>query len=356
MKRARIRAFTLIELLVVIAIIAILIALLLPAVQSAREAARRSQCKNNLKQIGLALHNYHDVHAVLPPGAVGLTNSLSNNNGYGWNWHILPFMDQAPLFEKYNANVSVGDVASGNAALSGTVLRSVRCPSDVGPEQDSMNSALSAADRIADMGTTNYVGSFGVGQPASGINPRYVQGVFGHNTKVKFSDIRDGLSNVFVVGERRMPALCGDHTRVWMLMVGDQYCSFWAGANDAYFWPGPAVFYDSTGRRSLRQFLGATVAGNLNRDATTSPRTGNYNQTVMASRAARINHLADGLPGTPMTGPNAEMVSMGYSSWHTGGAHLLLGDGAVRFATENMDVNIYVNMSRRFDGETLGEF
>ncbi len=101
--------FTLIELLVVIAIIAILIALLLPAVQQAREAARRSQCKNNLKQIGLAMHNYHEIYQTFPPGIVSVTNAagpcVSNgNNTWGWGTYLLPQMDQAPMFQQLAPN------------------------------------------------------------------------------------------------------------------------------------------------------------------------------------------------------------------------------------------------------------
>src|SRR4051812_6730319 len=92
------RGFTLIELLVVIAIIAVLIALLLPAVQQAREAARRSQCKNNLKQIGLALHNYHDTANTLPPGWIGDPTGSNAGNRWGWGTMILPYLDQAPLY------------------------------------------------------------------------------------------------------------------------------------------------------------------------------------------------------------------------------------------------------------------
>src|SRR5689334_25410189 len=108
------RAFTLIELLVVIAIIAVLIALLLPAVQQAREAARRTQCKNNLKQIGLALHNYHDTFRLFPPGYVdrnGNPNLTPDNDlGPGWGWaaFLLPYIDQSPLYSPINFNVGVG--------------------------------------------------------------------------------------------------------------------------------------------------------------------------------------------------------------------------------------------------------
>ncbi|OYW13961.1 MAG: hypothetical protein B7Z55_16195, partial [Planctomycetales bacterium 12-60-4] len=130
------RGFTLIELLVVIAIIAILIALLLPAVQQAREAARRSQCVNNLKQLGLAIHNYHDNFNAFPPGWIGVTNrtpDTEGNSGFAWGAHLLPQLDQSPLYGRLNFNRECYDPAFNAVAMS-TVLPAFRCPSD--PSQD----------------------------------------------------------------------------------------------------------------------------------------------------------------------------------------------------------------------------
>ncbi|HVJ68323.1 MAG TPA: DUF1559 domain-containing protein, partial [Caulifigura sp.] len=131
-------AFTLIELLVVIAIIAILIALLLPAVQQAREAARRSQCQNNLKQIGLALHNYESTYRLFPIGSRGGTiyNQTGTKNGTNWRVSVLPFLDQAPLFNQLNfvsgsfsSNPTEATSYVGNEALRGFVMTAYRCPS-----------------------------------------------------------------------------------------------------------------------------------------------------------------------------------------------------------------------------------
>jgi prepilin-type N-terminal cleavage/methylation domain-containing protein len=128
--RRRWPAFTLIELLVVIAIIAILVALLLPAVQQAREAARRTQCKNNLKQLGLALHNYHDQHLVLPPGYVSDYTSAGTDTGPGWGWAamMLPQMDQAPLYQ--TIDFSVGIESPKHATVRLIVPALMLCPSD----------------------------------------------------------------------------------------------------------------------------------------------------------------------------------------------------------------------------------
>ena len=129
------RGFTLIELLVVIAIIAILIALLLPAVQQAREAARRSVCQNNLKQIGLALHNYHDVHRTFPPGWIGVESGVVNfegESGFGWGAFILPYVDQAPLYQSFDFDESM--VHAMNLSKLKQTLSVYLCPSD--PKQD----------------------------------------------------------------------------------------------------------------------------------------------------------------------------------------------------------------------------
>src|SRR5579871_6659577 len=129
------KGFTLIELLVVIAIIAVLMALLLPAVQQAREAARRSQCKNNLKQVGLALHNYHEIANMLPPGWVGITAGapdIHGLNGWGWASKILPLLDQSTAYNQINFSVDVSNAA--NNAMRLTTFPVFRCPSDPQPD------------------------------------------------------------------------------------------------------------------------------------------------------------------------------------------------------------------------------
>jgi len=190
------RGFTLIELLVVIAIIAILIALLLPAVQQAREAARRMSCKNNLKQIGIALHNYHDTNKVFPPASFG-------TNQYGWMVRILPMMEQKSLYEKISPNGQFFgnfDPMNGNFDTSGiagapesTVIASYRCPS-----------SAKQADVYDNYGTSNYVGNAGGGLRDPGTNPNFgssTTGTIFSGSSVRMGDITDGTSNTFLVGE-----------------------------------------------------------------------------------------------------------------------------------------------------------
>jgi prepilin-type N-terminal cleavage/methylation domain-containing protein len=171
------RGFTLIELLVVIAIIAVLIALLLPAVQQAREAARRTQCKNNLKQIGLALHNYLDTHLVFPPGYIdrngnpNVTPDLDQGPGWGWASFLLPMMDQSNVHNQINFNQGVGLLS--NITISQKPLSIFRCPSDGGRETFSVYDS-NFTTPIATLAFSNYVGCNGWSEcfDAAGGNPQ----------------------------------------------------------------------------------------------------------------------------------------------------------------------------------------
>lgn len=353
-KRAK-KGFTLIELLVVIAIIAILIALLLPAVQQAREAARRSQCKNNLKQIGLALMNYHDVARTLPPGVVKTV--VPDNNNFGWLTMCLPYFDQAPLFKKLDSKIDIN--AGVNTNLNDTILTAARCPSDVGDDQFDNGTDI--------IGTTNYLGNFGVGVPrisgsetrtetAGLYHPRHLQGILGLNSRTRIRDVKDGMSNVILAGERRMPRNC----TVWPATVAGtaasdmegQYCSFWSGP------VGNAIGADA----KVAAILATTTDGNIeDNDATTGSLvlSGNVvgarpaGNTGTAPNVVKINKT---LAGLTLSDVRQDTVTIGFSSWHTGGMQAVLGDGTVRFLSENIDGTIYTNLSRRADGRTLGEF
>lgn len=301
--RRRRTAFTLIELLVVIAIIAVLVALLLPAVQQAREAARRAQCKNSLKQIGLALHNYHDQFNVLPPGWVGVQNGSLNiygANGWGWASKILPQMDLAPLFNKLNFDVSVADPV--NAGTRTTNLPIFRCPSDIGPNVWTITAEGGAA--LAELANANYAGVFGVSDIDECVDgdagnwpfpTRFPQcggeGTFYHNSVVRFADMLDGASNTFMVGEHKSDP-----------QFAPPWFSTWAGVVP-------------NGEDAIIRILGTT------------DHTPNHPS----------NHIDD------------------FSSHHVGGAHFVYGDGSVRFLSTNIDLRHYQSMATRAARDITGE-
>lgn len=174
--------FTLIELLVVIAIIAVLIALLLPAVQQAREAARRTQCTNNLKQIGLAMHNHHDAYRSFPPGWI-TTDTSQPNPGWSWQAKILPYIDQAPLYMTLNVDVTTAIPAATGGTPIMTLITGFRCPSDAG-------AAINA--NYGNYPNTNYVVNREAVGPDASNKP----------TNMTFANFLDGSSNTILVGER----------------------------------------------------------------------------------------------------------------------------------------------------------
>ncbi|HEY0984769.1 DUF1559 family PulG-like putative transporter [Schlesneria sp.] len=290
------RGFTLIELLVVIAIIAVLIALLLPAVQQAREAARRTQCKNNLKQIGLALHNYHDNFSTLPPGWIGVTGTTPDvfgMNGWGWASKILPQIDQGPLYNSINFSAKMESPANAIARIS--PISAFRCASDTAPGSVWKIQDESATD-LAELAVANYIGVFGTSEMdhcADHPNaPCMGEGTFFQNSRVQIRDITDGLSNTLIVGERRTRR---DNGYSWT--------STWAGVV-------------ANGDDAITRVLGS------------SDHTPNN----------PANHIDD------------------FSSYHVGGAHFVLGDGSVRFISANMDHGLYQNLTTRAAGDLVGEF
>lgn len=334
LKRSSHNGFTLIELLVVIAIIAVLVALLLPAVQQAREAARRSQCKNNLKQLGLALHNYHETHNLFPPGYVDGRGSSATIPAFTahWTWtaFLLPFVDQAPLYSLINVgNITPNQaVADSNRRTSMQVpLQMFRCPSDPGPAQTSNRRVRSnpATESQVEIPITNYLASNDVTRlrqlrsknPVNGsttVGGDGALGAFWRDSNLRFRDITDGSSNTILIGER----------------------SYYLGTFE--MWAG---------------VLHATVG-----NSTTGP-----NETAsdigLVSAFSCIRHPIN--PG-PAAGAERPLC---YSSQHTGGAHFLLADGAVRFISENISTHTNVSadvgstLARLIaiqDGQVIGEF
>ncbi|QDU98065.1 DUF1559 family PulG-like putative transporter [Lignipirellula cremea] len=182
------KGFTLVELLVVIAVIGVLLALLLPAVQMAREAARRSECENHLKQIGIALHNHHDTFGHLPSGWTGV--SPSGSPGWGWGAHSLKYMEQNNIEDLINFKLSVADPV--NVAALASSVHTFHCPSATGDESFVLGGLT--------VGKSNYVGVFGTEEIEDA--PSHGDGVMYHNSATRFLDISDGLSTTFMIGER----------------------------------------------------------------------------------------------------------------------------------------------------------
>jgi prepilin-type N-terminal cleavage/methylation domain-containing protein/prepilin-type processing-associated H-X9-DG protein len=205
MKHSR-SGFTLIELLVVIAIIAVLIALLLPAVQSAREAARRVQCVNNLKQMGVAMHNYHDAFSILPPGYIAASRFIDGETdtapGWGWAAQILAQIDQAPLYASINVWLPIQSGANTTAAS--TLLNVYLCPSDLLP-----GGTFPVGDGLGDVIATVAPSSYGactgsdVADVALGLNNDGLgNGLFFRNSGVRIANITDGASQTVMIMER----------------------------------------------------------------------------------------------------------------------------------------------------------
>src|SRR5262245_6551315 len=192
MKRGRRGAFTLIELLVVIAIIAVLVGLLLPAVQKVREAANRLQCNNNLKQIGLALHNYHDRMGTFPPGYASAVAADGSDLGPGWGWaaFLLGDLEQGNLQKQIQFNADIGNAVNALARVQS--LRILRCPSDPAPQ------TFTTATNPVVVALANYVGVFGTAEEITD-NPGGGNGVFYRNSRIRMADIIDGTSNTLAV-------------------------------------------------------------------------------------------------------------------------------------------------------------
>jgi prepilin-type N-terminal cleavage/methylation domain-containing protein len=291
--------FTLIELLVVIAIIAILIAILLPAVQQAREAARRMQCRNHLKQIGLALHNYHDSFNILPMG-------YHWPLGTGWSYHLLPHLDQGPLYNSFTvgtpttATTSIWRTGSPEAAL-GVYLSVFRCPSSVSPE------ARENIEGIARRVPSDYIAcASGVrttdsGTSVNGIGPERLDGTFFRISNVRMRDFVDGASNTVGVGEAVSESGHVDH---WYIGSDDLGRNSVPDSNDA------------------SEFLGSLgVDFNL--------------------------FDPEGL---------TDDIELSFKSRHAGGVHLLLMDGTVRFVSANIDETIRQALGTRAGGEVIGDY
>lgn len=291
--------FTLIELLVVIAIIAVLIALLLPAVQQAREAARRTQCKNHLKQMGLALHNFHDTFNRFPTGGTvpWATNTAGATqwddpprNGIGWMVQILPYVDQANLYNLGNTTVAAN-----------TTVNVYFCPSRRSNTVISTG-ALNDYAAVTPADSPNSWDQFWYGEtwsvpmnaPYSGIIVR-TGNPTGPQRFSRFKDITDGTSNVMAIGEK------------WVPVTGY----------------GGGQWHDDHGYSD------------------------GWDPDIIRTTGYPIQH--DSKTGGPNDGYN-------FGAQHVGGCHFLMGDGAVRFISQNMNATTLNNLGHRSDGAVVGDF
>lgn len=294
--------FTLVELLVVIAIIGILVGLLLPAIQAARESARSMQCKNNLKQLGLALHNYESAHKRLPSGYISRFSSTGVDTGPGWGWAamLLPQLEQNSAYQ--TIDFSIGIESAVNSAVRVSNFPVFLCPSD--------DAALSWPARqydpitgarlnvVCNVGSSNYVGMFGISEP--GVDG---EGIFFRNSKVSFADITDGLYQTIAIGERSHRL--GEAT--------------WTGS-----------------------VTGALLAGD--------PSDG-IGQLIPEHGSGMVLGHSGERHGP---GDRRSDANQFYSRHSGGGVHFLFADGHVSFLTSSMDYRIYLALSTRAGGEVVG--
>jgi prepilin-type N-terminal cleavage/methylation domain-containing protein/prepilin-type processing-associated H-X9-DG protein len=228
-------AFTLIELLVVIAIIGVLVGILIPAVQAAREAARRATCKNNLRQIGLALHNHHDVRKALPTGWLGFDAAgqpdPEGERAWGWASRILPFVEENALARSIRFDRSITDPL--NQGPRETVLPVFLCPTDATPAIF-MLQREAGGQPLVDLSRSNYVGVYGTRELEE--FPNEGDGIFFHNSRIAFKHIVDGLSKTFIVGERS--SHLGSSTWVGVVPEGEEAIARIVGSGDLP--PNPA--------------------------------------------------------------------------------------------------------------------
>lgn len=349
-------AFTLIELLVVIAIIAILVALLLPAVQQAREAARRSSCKNNLKQLGLGLQNYHDTYTVFPMGRGG----PGHQSGDRWSGrvHLLPYVEQASLYDSWMTQATAvgspsiapwNEWAVNGIVVTGQYISTYNCPSDTYQK-----------DQFGGQGGANYM--FNGGDNGDRLDDADGRGVFTRNACYKMRDILDGTSNTIAMGEAQRPRGGGSLGDVARPSAADGFNNI-VRVNPS----GCLALFD----KAAGTYVSPIPSGQL-----------------IGGDQKQGYRYGDGGPPfnfiTPVLPPNSPSCMrsnndngdglMSAGSKHSGGAQFVLCDGSVRFISENIDTGdltaappggnsaarspygVYGALGTRSGNEVVGEF
>ena len=328
-RRSGKRAFTLIELLVVIAIIAILIALLLPAVQQAREAARRSQCRNHVKQIGLALHNYHDVCGSFPIGDLAsVSASPWATERTTWQTRILPYIDEASLYNEIDFERSPGD-GGVNATVRNVDISVYRCPSDPGDRSTTQQATYAPTNYVGCIGSASDVlgggGSTVVNSPLpNGFWAAFVQndgtekGIFASNSHIDLRKITDGASETMAVSE----------CLVGFTVIGGQY--HFQDLNTCVYTTTPTYTLPQRGYSWFYAKIWTWAYNTMRTPNPELPDCYSYNSGAIGNVPAR--------------------------SQHQGGVHILLADGSVRFVSENINLGVWRNLGDRDDGNVVGEF
>jgi prepilin-type N-terminal cleavage/methylation domain-containing protein/prepilin-type processing-associated H-X9-DG protein len=310
--------FTLIELLVVIAIIAVLIGLLLPAVQKVREAAARTKCQNNLKQIGLAMHNYHSSYGHFPPGYVsnpprlpaGADAEYDTGPGWGWATYLLPYLEQDNLYR--TIDLKQGIEAPINAAARVQVLAVFRCPSDTPiPPNEVFDVEGDHHAVIARVAFSNYAAMFGRGEASE--TPDHGDGVFYRNSRVRLEGITDGTSQTLAAGERSGRIVWG----TWTGSVTGAHVPARNGGGH----------HDDDDDHDHHEALGpALILGH----------------TGFPPHSHGPNH-----PGSHVED---------FSSRHTNGANMLMCDGSVRMFNSNINPFTWSALGSRNGGEVVGDY